>query len=70
MLYTEVITSVESLTKKDKIKLLRKLAEELTEDEQYELEDLRNYPIWSPFDAHEAADRLLEALEADKAQKP
>ncbi len=27
-------------------------------------------PIWSPFDCYDAADRLVEALEADKAANP
>lgn len=65
MTLTEVLPEVQSLSKPDKLRLFRLLAQELEQ-----VEDLiplgQSYPVRSPDRAFEAAQALLDALEADR----
>ena len=65
MSLTEVLPSVRALSRSDKFRLMQELLAELAHDEGLEEGE---YPIWSPYDAHEAAATLMQLLEEDKAQ--
>ena len=63
MSLTELLPAVRSLPHSDKLRLLQFLAGELAREEG--LPDLRagaEFPIWSPYDAYDAAQVLEQAL--------
>jgi hypothetical protein len=68
MSLTEVLPEVQALSRLDKIRLIRFLAQELEGDETSLIEPGKSYPVWSPDRAFTAAAALLEALEDDKGQ--
>ncbi len=60
----EILSQVHVLPRSDKIRLLQVLVDELAKEEGLApLEPGGNYPVWSPHNAFEAADTMLEALE-------
>ena len=66
MSLAELMPSVQSLSPTDKLELLRLLAGELREANSIlPLEVGKEYPIWSPFDADEAALALQAILATD-----
>lgn len=70
MSLTEVLPSVQSLSPDDKLRLFRILAGELRDASTIApLETGKEYPVWSPFDAHEAAILLQQALLADESAR-
>lgn len=69
MTLTELIPSIQNLNRSEKIKLLQIIVNELAQEEQNQnLIHQENYPIYSPLNAFEAADTLLQVLE-EKAKK-
>ncbi len=66
MSLTTVLPSVRALPRKDKFRLMQELLTELSQEEGLEEGE---YPIWSPYDAHEAAATLLQLLEQDKKER-
>ena len=68
MSLSEMLPDVQSLSRIDKIKLIRLLAQELESDECRLIESGRSYPLWSPDRAFSAADTMLKALAVDKGQ--
>ena len=66
MSLAEVLPNVRSLSRADKLRLIRLLAEDLSEVETL-LEGGASYPVWSPHDAHDAAATLMKVLETDQA---
>jgi hypothetical protein len=70
MSLAEILPAVQSLPHPDKLRLLTFLAGELAREEG--LSDVRPdvaYPVWSPYDAFEAASTLERALQSD-ADRP
>ena len=63
MSLTEVLPEVQTLSRRDKIRLIQLLAHELERDEDGLIEPGRSYPVWSPDRAFSAAAVLLQALE-------
>jgi hypothetical protein len=68
MSLVEVLPEVQALSRLDKIRLIRLLAQELEGDESGLIEQDRSYPVWSPDRAFSAAAALLQAFEEEKAQ--
>ena len=72
MSLTELLPEVEALPRGDKFRLVRLLVEELEKDEAGDVTKLippnQSYPIWSPFDAYEAAAKMQAMLDAEKAK--
>jgi hypothetical protein len=67
MSLAELIPVLQALPHADKLRLLQFLVFELAQEEGVSLLDPNlTYPIWTPFNAFEAADTLLQALEADQ----
>jgi len=68
MSLTEVLPEVQALSRLDKIRLIRLLAQELEGDESGLIEAGASYPVWSPDRAFSAAAALLQALEEENTQ--
>jgi len=68
MSLTELVSAVQALPHADKLRLMQALVVELARDEGIPLlSDVKAYPIWTPYDAFDAASTLLKALNADNA---
>jgi hypothetical protein len=67
MSLAELLPAVQSLHHQDKLRLLQFLAGELARAEGLpEILHGAEYPVWSPYDAYEAAAVLERALQADR----
>jgi hypothetical protein len=64
MSLTELRPAVRALPRRDKYLLVQELIAELAQEEGIPPGE---YPIWSPYDAHDAAATLLQLLEREKA---
>jgi len=64
MSLAELLPSIHALPRSDKFRLVQELIAELAQEEGLAGGE---YPVWSPYDAHEAAAVLLRLLEQDKA---
>jgi hypothetical protein len=68
MSLTELLPIVHALPHADKLRLMQALVAELAQEEGIALTDATtDYPIWSPYNAFDAADTLLQALREDQA---
>ena len=65
MSLAELLPAVQALPRSDKVRLVQELVAELAQSEGLTAGE---YPIWSPYDAHEAAATLMQLLEQDKAE--
>ena len=65
MSLAELLPSVQALPRSDKFRLVQELIAELAQEEGLTEGE---YPIWSPYDAYEAAATLMQLLEEDKAE--
>ena len=67
MTLTELLTTIQSLPRADKLRLIQLLAADLAREEGIAL-DLANktVPIWSPHDAFDGAATLLRVLDEDE----
>lgn len=64
MSLTELFPDVKLLPRADKLRLIQFLVVELAQEEGVSLlTSGSEYPIWTPFNAFEAADTLMEMLE-------
>ncbi len=62
MSLTELLPEIQLLPRREKFRLVQTLLTELEESEEPPGET----PIWSPYDAHRAAQVLTQLLEKDK----
>jgi hypothetical protein len=60
----ELRPAVRALPRQDKFLLVQELIAELAQEEGVTAIE---YPVWSPYDAHDAAATLLQLLEREKA---
>jgi hypothetical protein len=65
MSLAELLPSIHALPCADKFQLAQELLADLAHEEGLPADE---YAIWSPYDAHQAADTLLQLLEEDKAK--
>jgi hypothetical protein len=68
MVSTELISTLRELSRSDKFYIMQLLISELAQQETNLIQPDQAYPVWSPYDADEAADTMLKALESAKAQ--
>jgi len=61
----ELMPTLRELDRADKLRAVQFLVNEIAKEE-LPFEMGKEYPIWSPYDSHEAAKTMLEMLEADK----
>lgn len=69
MTLTELFPTIKMLPRADKIRLMQFLFIDLAQEEGVPLLAAdAEYPIWTPLNAFEAGDTLLQMLEAHKAE--
>ncbi len=68
MVSSELISTLRELSRSDKFHIIQILISELAQQETDLIKPDQSYPVWSPYDAVEAADRMLKVLQAAKAQ--
>ena len=56
------------LSRADQLYIMQVLISELAQQEADLIKSEQSYPVWSPYDAVEAADTLLKVLQASKNQ--
>ena len=67
MLVTELLPKVQALPRADKLRLMQFLVFELAREEGITLlQPGQDYPIWTPYNAFDAATTLLNALEEEQ----
>ncbi|MGD2179682.1 hypothetical protein [Lusitaniella coriacea] len=68
MVSSELISTLKELSRSDKFYIMQILLSELAQQEADLIKPDQSYPVWSPYDAFEAADTMLKVLDAAKAQ--
>lgn len=61
---TELLPLLHRLSRAEKLHVMQFLVSELAQEESDLLKPGMAYPVWSPYDAHEAADAMLKVLKA------
>ena len=64
MVSVELLNTLRTLNRAEKLHILQVLVSELAQEEATLLRPGLAYPVWSPHDAHEAADAMLKMLQA------
>lgn len=68
LISSELISTLKGLSRSDKFHIMQILISELAQQEVDFIKPNQAYPVWSPYDAFEAADRMLKVLHAAKAE--
>ena len=68
MVSSELISTLRELSRSDKFYIMQLLLSELAQQETDLIKPDRDYPVWSPYDAVEAADTMLKVLQTAKVQ--
>ncbi len=68
MVSTELLNSLHTLSRADKLYIMQVLISELAQEETNLIKPNQSYPVWSPYDAFDAANTMLEVLQAAKSQ--
>jgi hypothetical protein len=68
MVLSELVSTLRGLNRSDKFYVMQILISELAQQEMDLIKPNQVYPVWSPYDAFEAADTMLKVLEAAKNQ--
>jgi len=69
MSLVEMLPSIESLSRVDKLRLIQFLAQNLAAGEpDLAIAGDRSYPVWSPDEAFVGAETLLDALRAEQGR--
>lgn len=64
----ELFPTLQNLSRADKLKIMQFLVSELArEEEALLLENGATYQLWSPYNSHDAAQKLAQLLEEDQA---
>lgn len=67
MSVTELLPTLQKLSRAEKLRVMQFLILELAREEnEASLEQEATYRIWSPLNSHEAAHKLAQLLEEDK----
>ncbi len=67
MVSIKLVEQLRRLNRVDKLEIIQLLAAELANEEANLLKPGASYPIWSPYDAVDAASIMLEALDAENS---
>jgi hypothetical protein len=68
MVSGELLNTLQKLDRSDKLYIMQVLVSELAQAETDLIKPNQNYAVWSPYEAFEAADIMLKALQEDKSQ--
>ena len=63
---TDLLPLVRQLNRAEKLHLIQVLVSELAQEETDLIQPGLEYPVWSPYDAYEAADIMLRILRESK----
>jgi len=67
MSVTELLPSLKTLSRTDKLKVMQFLAQELEVEEELSLlQSGKTYQIWSPLNSHKAVQTLATLLESEQ----
>jgi hypothetical protein len=66
MSVAELMPVLHTLPRTDKLKVIQLLVTDLTREEGLELQAGAAYPIWTPFEAYDAANVLMQLLEKEQ----
>lgn len=66
MVSAELLNTLQSLNRVDKLYIIQVLASELAQQEADLIKQGQSYPVYSPHDAFEAAKTMLDVLQASK----
>lgn len=68
MTLSEMLPTIRSLPRLDKLRLIQLLAADIAGDDGIALDMAdKTVPIWSPYDSFQGADTLLRLLDGEKA---
>lgn len=68
MVSGELLDTLQGLSRADKLYIMQVLISQLAREEADLIKPDQSYPVWSPYDAFEAANTMLEVLQADKTE--
>ncbi|WP_427160544.1 hypothetical protein ACQFX9_02430 [Aliinostoc sp. HNIBRCY26] len=68
MVSSELISTLRGLSRADKFHVMQILISELAKQETDLIQPNQSYPVWSPYDAVEAADTMLRVLQDTENQ--
>ncbi|NCS23322.1 MAG: hypothetical protein GPI96_01840 [Microcystis aeruginosa BS13-02] len=66
MPFAELISLVNNLSQTDKLSLFKLLAAQIPDAELQVIFSASEYPVWSPYDATEAANILMQMIQDDQ----
>ena len=66
MVSSELLSTLQGLSRADKFYVMQVLISDLAQQETDLIKPDQSYPVWSPYDADEAADTMLKVLYAAK----
>ena len=67
MSVAELLSTLQTLSRADKLKVVQFLVQELAaEEEALLLQPGATYSVWSPYNSHDAAQKLAALLEEDE----
>ena len=69
MVPPNLLKTLQELNRADKLYVTQVLISELAQQESDLIQPGQSYPIWSPYEATEAAEAMLNFLQAHKDQK-
>jgi hypothetical protein len=69
MTLNELFVVLHDLENADKLRVIQFLANELVQQPEHLFQSGESYEIWSPYDAHDAADKLHEMLKAARTDE-
>jgi hypothetical protein len=68
MVSAELLTPLRGLSRADKLYIMQVLISELAQQETDLIKPDQSYPVWSPYDAFEAANTMFKVLQDAKTQ--
>ncbi|MFM7365462.1 MAG: hypothetical protein ACKO11_13395 [Cuspidothrix sp.] len=68
MVSTELLNTLHTLNRVDKLYIMQVLISEVAQEEINLIKPDQSYPVWSSYDAFDAANTMLEVLQAAKSQ--
>ena len=68
MVSSELLNSSYTLNRADKLYMMQVLISELAQEETSLIKPDQSYPVWSPYNAFDAANSILEVLRAAQYQ--
>ena len=68
MVSAELLNTLQGLNRADKLYIVQVLVSEIAQQEADLIKPGQSYPVWSPYDAIEAANTMLSVLHATQNQ--